>query len=356
MASIIKLQGARGVKYRAIVRRTGHKPFSKTFPKRKEAQNWAKTIEGDIRQMDAYPGSAAKTKTLAQAIDRYVQEYDKKDQHIFSRLSWWREHLGDKKLEQVTAFAIAEALDVLANEPLQGRGRGSSNLGKKRAGPTVNRYHAALSSVLQKATGKWKWISENPARKITRNKESAGCERFLSREERTALLAAAKHSEWTGLHLAILMAISTGARRRELMGLTWQDIDLAKREARLSETKNADPRGLPLIPQVVEALRSTVRRIDTQLIFFDPEKPARSMYERLGRYFKKAIAESGIKPLRWHDLRHSCASFLIDADVPDITIAAILGHKSLAMTKRYSHLRDEKKRQVVDDVFGDMEA
>lgn len=355
MASIIKLQGAKGVKYRVVIRRKGHKPTSKTFPVRKEAIAWAKTIEGELRQRDAYPGAAAKQKTLAQAIDRFVREYDKKDKNIFGRLHWWREHLGDRKLEQITPFAIADALDVLANEPLEGRARGSSNEGKKRSGPTINRYHAGLSSVLQKAAGKWKWISENPARKITRNKENEGCERFLSRKERTALLAAAKRSEWPGLHLAILMAISTGARRRELFELTWQDIDFQKREARLSDTKNSAPRGLPLIPQVVEGLRLTVRRLDTQLIFFDPTSPQRSMYARLRPYFQKAIAEAGIEPLRWHDLRHSCASFLIDAGVPDLVIAAILGHKSLAMTKRYSHLRDGKKREIVDNVFGKME-
>ena len=152
------------------------------------------------------------------------------------------------------------------------------------------------------------------------------------------------------------MAVSTGCRRRELLELTWQNIDLTKCEARLADSKNSDPRILPLIRPVAEALRSQVRRLDTQLVFFDPEFPQRSMYARLDRYFKKAIQEAGIEPLRWHDLRHSCASFLIDADAPDVTIAQVLGHRSMSMVKRYSHLRTEKKRQVVTDAFKDLEA
>lgn len=350
MATIQKNVGKRETTYRVIIRRKGYPVLSKTFPTKKDATSWAREHDREAKLSQAWASDRGGRKTVSQAIERYVEDYTGRDPTKLTRLAWWKEEIGDVKLADINPTLIADCLAKLARGKAQHRkGDEIVNLNRKRSGPTVNRYHGAISIVLEKAKREWHWIAENPAKKVTRKKENKGIVRYLSDDERTALLKACRESPWDRLYLLVILALSTGARQGELLNLRYSDLDLKKGEATLEDTKNNERRVLPLLPVVVDEIYSLTRRLDSDLLFpsnKDPSKPYtfRSSWEI-------ALKAAKIEDFRFHDLRHSCASYLAMDGATLLEIADVLGHKTLAMVKRYSHLSSDHKRKVVEGTF-----
>jgi integrase len=172
--------------------------------------------------------------------------------------------------------------------------------------------------------------------------------RFLDDAERERLLTACRESASPDLYPAVLLALSTGARQQEIIGLRWPQVDLARRMATLHETKNGERRVLPLAGPALDLLRerAKVRRIDSDLVFpgrTDPTKPV-----DLRTPFETALKRAGIADFHWHDLRHTAASYLAMNGASLAEIAEILGHKTLAMVKRYAHLSEAHTASVVE--------
>lgn len=356
MATITKRPGRRGgYTYRVQIRRRGHPPLNKSFDRRKDAESWAREHDREVKLAGAFTDTKGRNKTLADMIDRYMEEYAGRDYTRVSRLAWWKGHLGHMRLPNVTSDLIADSLDTLrtgvSDKEIRGAGKGRT----QRSESTVNRYHAALSAVYRFAIKRrWRWVSGNPCRDIERGPESRGRTRYLSDDERVRLLDACRASEWTGLYPLVLLALSTGARRGELLNLRWSDIDIATGLARLLDTKNGAPRMLPLVKPVREILfeYAKVRRIDSELLFpsrTNPNKPPR-IYD----YWWPALRVAGVPDFRFHDLRHSCASYLAMNGASAVEIADVLGHKTLAMVQRYSHLATEHKAALLERVTGTM--
>ena len=167
------------------------------------------------------------------------------------------------------------------------------------------------------AVKEWGWVENNPLAKVTKPKEPRGRVRFLDDDERERLLAACRESASPDLYPAVILALSTGARAQEVLGLRWPDVDLARRVATLHETKNGERRVLPLAGPALELLRerAKVRRLDTDLVFpgrarrnkpGEPPKPPAPVDLRAP--FETALKRAGIADFRWHDLRHTAAS------------------------------------------------
>ena len=127
----------------------------------------------------------------------------------------------------------------------------------RRSGATVNRYIATLSHLFSFAVKERRLIDRNPVGDIRRKKEPRGRTRFLSDEERAALIAACARSDWPPLHALVLLAITTGARRGELVSLKWADVDLKGGRATIHDTKNGEQRTLPLAGKALEAYASS---------------------------------------------------------------------------------------------------
>lgn len=342
-----------GFSYQVVIRRQGYGTISKTFEKKADADKFARDQDREAKLAETY--GKGYTKTVGQMLDKYMETYAGKDDTKLIRLAWWKEQIGYKKLRELTLSVLVDCLDALrAGEALSGAGKGRSiSLGRKRSEPTVNRYHTALSSVLEVARTRWHWISENPARRVARGQENPGIVRWLDDDERTALLAACKESSWPHLYLLVILALSTGARLGELRRLTWSDIDLKKGMAYLADTKNEERRALPLIPAVQKELKTQVRRIDTDLVFpskHDAKKPFGTTFRQ---HWNTARDNAGLTNFRFHDLRHSCASYLAMNGATELEIADVLGHKTLQMVKRYSHLSTDHKQSLVNRVLGD---
>ena len=230
-------------------------------------------------------------------------------------------------------------------------GREISPTARRRSGATVNRYLATLSHLFTTALMEWRLIDRNPVRDVVKKKEARGRIRFLRDDERAALLNACVKSAWPGLYALVLLAISTGARRGELMRLQWMDvtIDGPAPQAIIEDTKNGDPRRIPLVGKALEALRALRLSNNgrSQFVFpsrAGPDKP----YHAFDAHWYAALTLAGITDFRFHDLRHTCASYLASQGASLLEIADVLGHRTMAMVKRYSHLAQEHKTAVIE--------
>jgi len=336
MATVRTRIGPKGTRYMAVVRREGQSRTA-TFRTKSEAKKWAGITEAAITQGKHLPSPEAKRRTVRDLLERYKRSEipKKRDQASPTRYAnFWIERIGDLRLARLNRAKLVEIRDELA---------------EIRSPATVNRHLALISHACTMAEREWEWMDSNPLRKVSRLQEANGRVRYLSDDERDRLLRAAKASTHPHLYAIVILALTSGARKGEILGLHWKDVDLASQRAILHDTKNRERRTLTLVPPVVNELKKLrkVRRIDTDLIFTHPAtgKPNPFYFEKAWR---EARAEAELKDFRFHDLRHSCASYLAMNGATTAEIAAVLGHKTLAMVKRYSHLSDEHVRGVVE--------
>ena len=354
MANIERRKSVNGNdQFRVKVRLKGHPAVSASFQRLTDARRWEQATEAAIREGRHFKTAEAKRHTLSDLIDRYEREvlvYEPKNRSNTERhLAYWKSRLGSYALADVTP-----ALIVTYRNELQAR---MTQRKKPMANATVVRYMASLSHAFTIAIKDWQWLDDSPMRKVSKPREPRGRERFLSDDERTRLLIACRASSSRCLYTVVVVALSTGMRRGEIMKLSWPQVDLQLGRVLLFETKNGSSRAVTLAGHALELMKemAKVRRIGTELIFYgDPlSRPV-----DLKKPWATAITKAGIADFRFHDLRHSAASYLAMNGATTIEIAAILGHKTLQMVKRYSHLATSHTTQVVsamnDKIFGSL--
>ena len=149
-----------------------------------------------------------------------------------------------------------------------------------------------------------------------------------------------------------MLALATGARQGEIIGLTWKDVDLETGRLTFHETKNGERRSVTVTGEALNVLRdhSKVRRIDSDLVF--PGNTGKPAYLR--NAWLQALGDAEIKDFRWHDIRHTSASYLAMSGATLAEIAEILGHKTLQMVKRYAHLTEDHKAEVLERMTSKM--
>ncbi len=354
MASIRTRKSQDGAtSYFVEIRLKGYPPQRASFDRITDARKWAASTESAIREGRHFKTAEAKKHTFADMVDRYIKSVLPKksktqEEKQKAQLEWWRERLGAFTLADVTPSLIVKCRDELAE--------GKTYRNTQRSPATVVRYMAALSHCYSIAIREWEWLEDSPMGKVKKPRESKGRVRFLDDEERKRLLQACKESSNEMLYLCVILALSTGMRQGELMGLLWKDVDLKKGHVILHETKNGERRRVPLAGHGLELLRehAKVRRIDSPLLFPSYSNPISPV--NLRSAFTYALDRVGIEDFHWHDLRHCTASYLAMNGASLAEIAEILGHKTLAMVKRYSHLSDGHVSSVVarmnDKIFG----
>jgi integrase len=336
--------------YRVRVRRKGYPPQVATFQTRTEAQKWAKIREGAVLEGRHFPSTAAKRHTVNDLIDRYMSDVlsSKRASTVYNQryqLQWWKAQLGHYTLAEVTPALLIDYRDKRARQTV-----------RKPSGVTVKRWLAALSHCFTVAVEEWQWCEENPVRKITKPRERRGRVRYLSDAERHQLLEACQQSRNPYLYIVVMLALATGARRGELLGLRWPDVDLQRGTLTFHETKNGERRAVPLTGQALALMQqhAKVRRLDTALVF--PNATGGTPL-KIRDAFENAVERAGIADFRFHDLRHTFASYLAMNGATLAEIAEVLGHKTLAMVKRYAHLSEAHTRTVVERmnraVFGE---
>lgn len=347
MATIEKRESDDGkVTFRAKIRMTGSRSESGTFTRITDARKWVQSIESAIRENRHFKVSEAKRHTLSELIDRYCRDVlirKKGAKTQLQQLTWWKTNIGHLPLSDVTPPRIAECRDKL-NRKITIRGTPLSPA-------SVVRYMAALSHALNTAVKEWGWIDDSPMRRVSKPKEPRGRVRYLSDDERIRLLKSCKASKNIYIYPIVVLAISTGMRLGEIKGLTWDDVDLNRGRAILHKTKNGERRAVPITGLALEELMELgkVRRIDSNLLFPSKGSATKKTKNPIDiRYpWEKVIEEAEIEDFKFHDLRHTAASYLAMNGASLSEMAEVLGHKTLQMVKRYAHFSESHTDSVV---------
>jgi integrase len=300
--------------------------------------------------------------TLATAAGMYLLAFRGADPSRPLRLSAWVRLLGDKPLATITPEEVEDGIKQLQAEGSRvyaGKDVDGKSIYRKRGsgirGPaTINRYFVALCALFTWAR-KNRLLPrgfESPCKYVEKQIEPRGRVRYLKTEERDQLLAACKGSSWARLYLLVLLALTTGARRGELLGLRWCDIDLDRGEAILLDTKNGDRRTLVLLPMVLVELAQFVPKDATTsvaLVFRSRLRPSQPFAFKIA--WQEALATAGVRNFHFHDLRHSFASYSAQTGASLLEIADALGHRTMKMVQRYSHLSTDSRRLMVSRTF-----
>jgi integrase len=349
MATIEKrINKDKSFSYRVRIKIKGFPSTSATFYKLANAKKWTSITEAAIREKKYFKGTTEKH-NFSDLIKRYIENVlIRKPKSIAKQrpqLLWWKEQLGDYNLNEITTAMIIEARDKLAQLEL--------DIKEQRSASTINRYMAVLNHAFNVAIKEWCWLEVSPMRNITKLKEPRGRVRYLTDIERMrlldALLDVCKGEKYPDLYILVVLALSTGARKMELLTLKWKDIHLDENIIILHETKNNEIRKLPLVGKAFELLQwlNDYKISNDSYVFTnrDPNKHLNIDYK-----WQKIIKKINIKNFRFHDLRHSTASYLAMNGATAIEIAEILGHKSLQMVSRYSHLSQSHITNVVSNM------
>jgi integrase len=353
--NITKRTTRNGVSYRVRIRVQGYPPVSRTFPTKSEAKTWGQQHEADL--LSGKLGlSQAHYKTLKDAIERFLGDppsgYGDWIQRPNNRsfLPWWLEHFGHYKLCELRPTTIVQGRDLLLKTPSLAKTPGG--LRRKRSAATVNRYVSALSAVLQVCLELWGWIAENPCRGVKKLPEKNGRCRILSPEEQRRLLLECESDP--NLKDVVLLALLTAGRRGEICELRWRDVNFKAGQLTFWETKNGTHRSIPLCQpaQLLLRRRLSEHRLSKEGWVFPAERSAGPI--DVSHRFKRFALRAGIEDFRFHDLRHCAASALARAGVPERQIQEILGHKTLQMVQRYTHLRPSELKTAIEYLATDL--
>ncbi|MCX7902743.1 MAG: site-specific integrase [Burkholderiaceae bacterium] len=317
MASIVQ----RGDRWQVKVRRRGHPPVSRTFARRADAERFARQVEAEIDRGAFVSLDEAHRATMSDLFERYRREVlpRLRGKHAAPALRVLEERLGRWSPAALTARRIAEYRD--------------SRLEDGVSGETVRKELGTLSRVLDVAMKEWGVaLPANPVRLVTRPAPSRHRERRLVGDEEARLIASLARCRNPYMLPLAQLALETAMRQGELLKLMWSDVDLRRRIALLRDTKNGEDRAVPLSSRAVTILSALPRAIDGRVFPVSQSLVVQA--------WGHAVKRAGIRDLRFHDLRHEALSRLAErGDLSVLELAAVSGHKTLQMLKRYTHLQ-----------------
>ena len=270
-------------------------------------------------------------RTWDEAALRWLKEkaHKKSYRDDVSRIRWFTGHLRGRTLDQVSR----DLIDRLVSRQLS-----------RRSDRTKDLYVALIRAIFRKAMREWEWIDAMPAFR-TYAKAVRPRVRFLTTEQAEAVLERLPAHQ----REVVLFALATGLRQRNILDLTWDRVDLARRIATIEEadTKNGEALGVPLNDVAVAVLERQKGRHRTH-VFTYRGRPLRTANTRAWR---SALKACGIKDFRWHDLRHTWATWLRQNDVPTWVLQELGGWKSESMVRRYAHMSVKHLQPYADQLI-----
>lgn len=270
-------------------------------------------------------------------VSVFIKSYSK-----VNKRSWQRDvtstkalmkYFGGKKLSQVSPWTVDKYKSRRLKE--------TSVRGTPITKATVNRELACLKKMLSYAEGE-NWIVSNPLRRYKLFKERPNKIRVVSLAEFKMVYDNASED----LKTKLLIGFNTGMRKSEITGLKWTDVDLSTRLIYVADSKTGDPREVPVNDELYGFLSSLKEKARDEYVLPRMRSPIRNFKTA----FENAVKKSGVAKFTFHDLRHTFASNLVMAGVDIATVQELLGHKSIVMTKRYSHPTREHKKGAVERV------
>lgn len=372
MAVIEKRERKDGIKYRAKVRIHGFPTQEKTFDRITDAKIWAQQVESSIRKGEFQNiVKEAKKHTLSEVITRYRQEILPNKALNTQRmentyLKYWEKQLGDYALSYIDPQAISTMLSELkasGDSRVKATPKNTTTPPRLKSAKTIKHYRDHLEMLFTHAK-QWGWMGANPLaqlQRVTRINNSRV--RYLDDSERENLLKACRNSPNEQLYPIVIFALSTGARLNEILKLTLNDVNLTTGQAILRETKNGETRTIPITSHLKDILTAHIQWVKEHYAKEAPALKNQYLFPRhdglapidIRKAWENARSKAEIQDFRFHDLRHSAASYLAMNGATLLEIAAVLGHKTLQMVKRYSHLSESHTTNIVskmnDSIF-----
>jgi integrase len=315
MASIAK----RANSWQVQIRKQGYQTISKSFSKKADADIWARITESEMDRGVFIDRSEAERTTLSEILTRYLREVS------IHKLGF--------KPEQ-------SRINGLLNHPFSSRFLAtlkSSDFATYRedrlrlvTGTTVNKELNLIAKIIDTARRDWSINMDNPVRVIRRPKNNQPRDRRLKEGELELILDTTKSEQLSHI---ILFAIETAMRRGEICKAQWSHLDLSKRILKIPQTKTGVPRTIPLSSKAIEVLLALPNESNSYIFNIQPDS--------ITQAFERACLRANIIDLNYHDLRHESVSRLFELGLSLPEVAAISGHKTWAMLKRYTHLKAE---------------
>lgn len=292
---------------------------------REAAEEFEAKLRGDLwrqRKLGERPRY-----TWKQAVDRWRLEAQGRDRaRDAERLSWFSDELDKLALADITPSLIAKLRAVRTAES---------------SASTANRYMALLRMILRRAAREWDWLERVPTVPMVKTEKLEP--RFLTRAQAKRLLK--ELAEFPHLQALAEFGLETGLRMRNATGLTWDQVDLRRRLLIIpaSRAKAGETIAIPLSARAAAILRAQKGAHSEHVFTFKrgPKGKPLAFVDANGHEFKKAAARAGVAWLRWHDLRHTWASWHIQGGTPPHILQELGGWKSFEMVKRYGHLSVE---------------
>jgi integrase len=270
--------------------------------------------------------------TFSELADKYLSWCDGR-QKSFSRkkviVKILNNYLKNKLIQDISI----EELEIIQSDYIK----------TKHSINYVNNIIKILKAMFTKAYD-WEMIDEDILKRVRKVKQLKGENkrlRYLSEEEAQRLINNCEGY----LKAIVITALNTGMRKGEILGLTWDRVDLKNRIILLDKTKNGERREIPVNDTLFQALSGLTRHIKTDYVFYNME--TLKLYYDIKRSWSTALKKSHILDFRFHDLRHTFASRLVMSGIDLTTVKELLGHKSITMTLRYSHLASSHIQNAV---------
>jgi len=304
---------------------------------KKLAQRIYDKVKGEVAERKWFEKLPGEDLTFKQMMERYMEEHSARNKAPTShtRDKSLKDHLvgffGDLTLAEITPNLISEYKTKRRDEVA--------------APQTVNNELGLMSHAFNLAIREWEWVKENPVKKVSKEKVNNLIERWLTLEEQKNLLASSPN--W--LQEIVLFAVNTGLRQGEILDLKWSQVDLTRKTITILEQKNQGKDTLPLNESALGVLeeRSKDRHGETEYVFHT-RNCTRILSPNLQQAFYSALRKSGIEKLRFHDLRHTFATRLVQAGFDLYTVQKLGRWKNISMIMRYAHHYPESLRSSVE--------
>jgi hypothetical protein len=308
----------RNNKWQARISRDGHPDQVKTFEVKADAERWARSVESEMDKGHFVSVSEAQRTTLGDVIERYLVEVTPRmksaTEDTIRLKALIRKPIAKWSMANLSAARIAAFRDERLCEVSAG---------------TVIRELAYLSSMINHARREWGINVPNPVQMVRKPPSPPARGRVLTDAEISALLNVfepiGRRSLW--VKPIVQLALATAMRRGELLSLRWENINLRVRTAYLPTTKNGDSRTVPLSSGALDILEKLPRHLSGAV--FPMNAPA------LNAAFKRGLSRSGLKDIRFHDLRRTAITKMAEKLPNVIELAAVSGHKSIMVLKQY---------------------
>jgi integrase len=278
-------------------------------------------------------------KTFRELVEKeflpWSRENKRSWRNDFSRIKPLLAFFGSKRLAEISSFLI-EKYKISRSKTITERGT-------KRSPTTVNREIQLLSRVLSMAVGN-RDLRANPGFEVKKFKGEVRRKRYLLPEEEARLMQALEGRR-AHLRLIVMIALNTGMRRGEILRLRRQDIDFHRGEIYVTKTKTDEDRNIPMTNTLSSELTAHCAKLKSDYLFENPKtsKPIGDIKNA----FVTACEDAGIEDLWFHDLRHTAATRMGERGVDPFTIAEIMGHSDIKMTRSYTHSTANAKHAAV---------